>query len=120
MNHMSSASSIDFREFYLSTEPGQTGLNLSDARQAKWYVDFAAVRGGAVIRRMFNRISLKGDSPTCTLFTGHVGCGKSTELQQLVERLEGAGFHVVYFSVDEDLDMGDVDVGDVLDRKSVV
>ncbi|MGD1938004.1 MAG: ATP-binding protein [Cyanophyceae cyanobacterium] len=111
---MSSASSIDFREFYLSTEPGQTGLNLSDARQAKWYVDFAAVRGGAVIRRMFNRISLKGDSPTCTLFTGHVGCGKSTELQQLVERLEGAGFHVVYFSVDEDLDMGDVDVGDVL------
>lgn len=111
---MTSANAIDFREFYLATEPGQTGLDLSDDRQAQWYVDFAEVRGGAVIRKMFNRIRMYGDRPTCTLFSGHVGCGKSTELQQLVAQLEDAGFHVVYFSVDEDLDMGDVDVGDVL------
>ncbi len=108
------AEGIDFRKFYLSTEPGQTGLDLSDELQAQWYVDFAAVRGGAVIRKMFNRICLYGDRPTCTLFTGHVGCGKSTELQQLVERLREEGFQVGYFSVDKDLDMGDVDVGDVL------
>ncbi len=51
---------------------------------------------------------------TCNLFTGHVGCGKSTELLYLKKELEEEGFHVVYFESDEDLDMGDVDISDIL------
>ncbi|MBA3924541.1 MAG: AAA family ATPase, partial [Nostocaceae cyanobacterium] len=52
--------------------------------------------------------------PTCQLFTGHIGCGKSTELQRLKSELEYAGFHVVYFESSQDLDMADIDVSDIL------
>jgi tRNA uridine 5-carbamoylmethylation protein Kti12 len=50
----------------------------------------------------------------CVLFTGHIGCGKSTELLRLKKELEDEGFHVVYFESSEDLEMTDVDIGDVL------
>jgi hypothetical protein len=42
------------------------------------------------------------------------GCGKSTELLRLRAELEQDGFHVVYFESSEDLEMADVDIGDVL------
>src|SRR3712207_1329236 len=51
---------------------------------------------------------------TCELFTGHIGCGKSTELLRLKADLEQEGFHVVYFESSQDLEMGDVDIGDIL------
>ncbi len=54
------------------------------------------------------------DAPTCQLFTGHVGSGKSTELLRLKHLLEEAGFHVVYFECDDVLEMSDVDVTDIL------
>ncbi len=54
------------------------------------------------------------DRPTCALFTGHIGCGKSTELLRLKMELEKAGFHVVYFASSEDLELTDVDIVDVL------
>jgi hypothetical protein len=46
--------------------------------------------------------------------SGHIGCGKSTELLRLKTELEQEGFHVVYFESSEDLEMTDVDIGDVL------
>jgi hypothetical protein len=49
-----------------------------------------------------------------SLFTGHIGCGKSTELLRLKLELEQEGFHVVYFESSEDLEMADVDIGDVM------
>lgn len=104
----------DLRAFYRATDPSQT-LNVADPNDARLYVDFAPVRGGEIIKKIRNRISfLSPDQPTCTLFTGHVGCGKSTELQRLVKDLRGDRFHVVYFQVDRDLEMTDVDAGDVL------
>ncbi len=54
------------------------------------------------------------DEPTCALFTGHIGCGKSTELLRLKAELEDDGFHVVYFVSSDDLEMADVDISDVL------
>jgi len=105
---------IDLRAFYRATDPSQT-LNVADPNDARLYVDFAPVRGGEIIKKIRNRIAfLSPDQPTCTLFTGHIGCGKSTELQRLVQELRSDGFHVVYFQVDRDLEMTDVDVGDVL------
>jgi len=47
-------------------------------------------------------------------FTGHIGCGKSTELLRLKTELEQQGFHVVYFESSQDLDMADVDISDIL------
>ncbi|NEO77927.1 MAG: ATP-binding protein [Moorea sp. SIO4G3] len=54
------------------------------------------------------------DQPTCQLFTGHIGCGKSTELSRLKAELLAENFYVVYFESDQDLEMNDVDVGDIL------
>jgi hypothetical protein len=57
---------------------------------------------------------LSPDKPTCQLFTGHIGCGKSTELQRLKADLEQQGFHVVYFESSQVLEMADVDVTDIM------
>jgi len=54
------------------------------------------------------------NQPSCDLFTGHIGCGKSTELLRLKAELEAEGFHVVYFESSDDLEMADVDIADVL------
>jgi hypothetical protein len=62
---------------------------------------------------MFRIISYS-DKPTHQLFTGHRGCGKSTELLRLKKRLEGDGFYVVYFAADEDLDANDLTYTDLL------
>jgi predicted AAA+ superfamily ATPase len=62
---------------------------------------------------MFKTISYS-DQNTHHLFTGHRGCGKSTELLRLKARLEEAGFHVVYFAVDEYLDPNDLIYTDLL------
>ena len=81
----------------------------------QYYIDFASVRGSDIIRELERTITLlSGNRPTCQLFTGHIGCGKSTELFRLKDKLEKGGYHVVYFESSEDLDMGDVDVSDIL------
>ncbi|MDX2041495.1 MAG: ATP-binding protein [Acidobacteriota bacterium] len=48
------------------------------------------------------------------LVSGHRGCGKSTELLQLQEQLTKDGFFVVYFDVEEMLDLADIKYQDVL------
>ncbi|MEA5464117.1 ATP-binding protein [Leptothoe sp. PORK10 BA2] len=57
---------------------------------------------------------LSPDEATTQLFTGNIGCGKSTELLRLKAQLEQQGFHVVYFESDRDLEMADVDISDIL------
>jgi energy-coupling factor transporter ATP-binding protein EcfA2 len=105
---------IDLQKFYQATNPSKT-LRADDPQDQKYYVDFSSVRGGKLIEELKWMISsLSPDEPTCTLFTGHIGCGKSTELLQLKQLLEAEGFHVVYFESSEDLEMADVDIGDVL------
>lgn len=79
------------------------------------YIDFSSVRGSSVIREFERTISvLSGNEPTCQLFTGHIGCGKSTELLRLKYQLENQNYHVVYFESSQDLDMADVDITDIL------
>lgn len=81
----------------------------------QYYIDFASVRGGKIIESLERTITrISPDEPTCQLFTGHIGCGKSTELFRLKAELEQAGFYVVYFESSQDLDMGDVDISDIL------
>ncbi|MGK7928404.1 MAG: ATP-binding protein [Spirulina sp.] len=105
---------VDLRSFYRATNPSQT-LEIAKPEDRKYYIDFSAVRGVDLIKRLKRRISFfSPDRPTCTLFTGHIGCGKSTELLHLKLELEKEGFHVVYFESSEDLEMTDVDISDVL------
>lgn len=105
---------IDLRQFFQATNPGRS-LDPRDAIDRKFYIDFSEVRGEQIISEIKDLITyLQPDDPTCTLFTGHVGCGKSTELLRLRAELEEEGFHVVYFESTEDLEMADVDIGDVL------
>ena len=106
---------IEFiRHFYRATDPGKP-LFAQDPEDQKLYIDFSEVRGGQIIEELKDNISFfSPDSPTCSLFTGHIGCGKSTELLRLKLELEQEGFHVVYFESSEDLEMADVDIGEVL------
>jgi hypothetical protein len=88
-------------------------MGKSEDRQ--YYIDFSSVRGKKIIESLKRTITLiSPDEPTCQLFTGHIGCGKSTELLKLKAELEQEGFLVVYFESSQDLDMADVDVTDIL------
>jgi hypothetical protein len=83
------------------------------------YVNLTGMRGGddlaALIARRIRRSDLT-PSPVFSklLFSGHRGCGKTTELFRLKHKLEEQGYFVVYFDVEEELDIADVKYLDVL------
>jgi hypothetical protein len=105
---------LDVQQFFRAYNPSTT-LNFGNDRDRKYYIDFSSVRGSDIIRELGRTITvLAGDDPTCQLFTGHIGCGKSTELLRLKDEMEHKGFHVVYFESSQDLDMADVDISDIL------
>ena len=105
---------LDLARFYQACNPSKT-LIAGKPDDQKYYIDFSSVRGSNIIQELGRTITrLSPDAPTCQLFTGHIGCGKSTELIRLKADLERQGFHVVYFESSEDLDMADVDVTDIL------
>lgn len=105
---------VDLRAFNKATNPNKT-LDISKAEDKSYYIDFSSVRGGDVLKKVKNKITyFLPDEPTCTLFTGHIGCGKSTELLRLKLELEQAGFEVIYFESDKDLEITDVDIADIL------
>jgi hypothetical protein len=80
-----------------------------------YYIDFTSVRGGKIIEALLRTIAkISPNIPTCQLFTGHLGCGKSTELLRLKAELEARDFHVVYFESTQVLEMVDIDITDIL------
>ncbi|MGP1384507.1 MAG: ATP-binding protein [Thainema sp.] len=105
---------LDATTFYQACNPGRP-LEIQNNRDRDFYVDFSTVRGGDVIHELTRTITrLSPEEPTCQLFTGHIGCGKSTELFRLKYELEQQGFHVVYFESDRNLEVADVDISDIL------
>lgn len=105
---------LELDRFYKACNPSKT-LVAGDPGDYQYYIDFASVRGGKIIESLQRTITrISPDEPTCQLFTGHIGCGKSTELFRLKAELEQEGFYVVYFESSQDLDMGDVDISDIL------
>lgn len=102
------------QKFFQATNPART-LNVENPEDEKCYIDFSSVRGGKVIEELKENITFFAtDDRTCVLFTGHIGCGKSTELFRLKAELQAEGFHVVYFESSDDLEMTDVDISDIL------
>jgi hypothetical protein len=105
---------LNFSRFFKACNPSKT-LVMGDAADRQYYIDFSDVRGCKIVEELQRTIvRISPDEPTCQLFTGHIGCGKSTELQRLKTELELAGFHVVYFESSQDLDMADIDISDIL------
>lgn len=105
---------IDLPKFYRACNPSKP-LSMGEAEDRKYYIDFSSVRGNKIIESLKRTITLiSPNEPTCQLFTGHIGCGKSTELLRLKTELEQQGCHVVYFESSQDLDMADVDITDIL------
>lgn len=83
------------------------------------YVDCAPWRGDEHIVRMIAQRIIRADADKPAQFlkqllAGHRGCGKSTELLLLKERLEKEGFFVVYFDAAFEIDVNDVDYADIL------
>ncbi|MEQ8958447.1 MAG: ATP-binding protein, partial [Coleofasciculus sp. C2-GNP5-27] len=100
--------------FFKACNPART-LVMGNPEDRQYYINFSSVRGGKIIEALGRTIArLSPDEPTCQLFTGHIGCGKSTELFRLKAQLEAEQFHVVYFESSQDLDMADVDISDIL------
>jgi len=105
---------LNLARFFTACNPSKT-LIVSNPSDRQYYIDFSAVRGCKIVEELQRTIvRISPNEPTCQLFTGHIGCGKSTELQRLKAELELAGFHVVYFESSQDLDMADLDVTDIL------
>lgn len=105
---------LDLERFYQACNPSRP-LMVGNAADRRYYIDFASVRGGKIIEALQRTITrISPDIPTCQLFTGHLGCGKSTELLRLQAELEEQKFHVVYFESTHVLEMADVDVTDIL------
>lgn len=105
---------LDLPKFFRACNPSKT-LVVGNLEDRQYYIDFSSVRGTNIVRELGRTITLLGpEDPSCQLFTGHIGCGKSTELFRLKSELENQGFHVVYFESSQDLDMADVDISDIL------
>ncbi|MDJ0707467.1 MAG: ATP-binding protein [Leptolyngbyaceae cyanobacterium MO_188.B28] len=102
----------NLRDFFRACNPAKT-LNCKHEQDRKYYIDFSEVRGAEIVEELAKSISW-ADEPTCQLFSGHIGCGKSTELLRLTANLEEEGFHIVYFESSQLLEMGDIDVSDIL------
>ena len=79
----------------------------------RYYVDLSAVRKTEAIEGV--NISLEfqeaGDFTTI-LFTGHRGCGKSTELKRIQQRWE-EDYQVIYLEANEETDINDADYTDL-------
>ncbi|MBD2317622.1 ATP-binding protein [Phormidium tenue] len=105
---------LELSRFYKACNPTHP-LDSSNEEDRSYYVDLSTVRGARLIESMVRTIArIAPDEATCQLFTGHIGCGKSTELLRLKYLLEQQKFHVVYFECDRQLELSDVDVSDVL------
>ncbi|NES20663.1 MAG: AAA family ATPase [Symploca sp. SIO3E6] len=103
----------DLRRFFRACNPSKV-LRLENPEDQQYYIDFSGVRGTEILEELGETICLMSPDYTCQLFTGHIGCGKSTELLRLKTQLEQEGFHVVYFESSQDLDMVDLDISDIL------
>lgn len=85
---------------------------LSGADLNQYYVDLASVRKTEAIEGVNTVLDFQEPGEfSSILFTGHRGCGKSTELQRIRSQWE-EDFHVVYFEADEETYINDAEYTD--------
>ncbi|XZN94643.1 MAG: P-loop NTPase fold protein [Microcoleus sp.] len=80
---------------------------------ARYYVDLSAVRNTVAIDDVSTDLDLQEPGEFNTiLFTGHRGCGKSTELKRIQSRWENE-YRVIYIEFDQELDAYDTEYTDL-------
>jgi hypothetical protein len=105
---------LNVKEFYQATNPART-LSVNNDEDNNYYIDFSSVRGEQIIEDITTSITWAEEGQFVhQLFTGHMGCGKSTELLRLKRDLEQEKFYVVYFESEQELDIYDADINDIL------
>ena len=89
---------LDLVRIFQACNPSKT-LVVSKPEDKQYYIDFSKVRGAKIIEELGRTITrLSPEQPTCQLFTGHIGCGKSTELLRLKAELVQQVFHGFYYA----------------------
>jgi energy-coupling factor transporter ATP-binding protein EcfA2 len=85
---------------------------LSGAGLERYYVDLAPVRKTEAIEGVNTALDFQEAGDFCTiLFTGHRGCGKSTELQRIHRQWE-RDYRVIYLEANEETDINDAEYTD--------
>lgn len=85
---------------------------LSGPGLTRYYVELASVRKTEAIEGVNTVLEFQEAGDFCTiLFTGHRGCGKSTELQRIRHQWE-QDFRVVYLEANEETDINDAEYTD--------
>ena len=80
---------------------------------ARYYVDLSAVRKTEAIEGVSKILEFQDPGEfTTILFTGHRGCGKSTELKRIQHQWE-QDYRVIYLEADEETDINDADYTDL-------
>lgn len=78
----------------------------------RYYVDLSEVRKTEAIAGVSNILDFQEPEQfTTILFTGHRGCGKSTELKRIQKQWE-KDYRVIYLEVDEQTDINDASYTD--------
>ncbi|MDJ0618172.1 MAG: AAA family ATPase [Calothrix sp. MO_192.B10] len=79
----------------------------------KYYVDLSAVRKTSAVDNVSTILDFQEPADFSTiLFTGHRGCGKSTELKKIQKRWQ-ENYHVIYLEVNEETDINDASYTDL-------
>ena len=104
---------VNWNEFFKASNPSLV-VDVGMPKDKKYYIDFSSVRGTKVIEEIENTINNSSPDPSCQWFTGHIGCGKSTELLRLKNSLQYNGFYVVFFQSTEHLLLSDINIGAIL------
>jgi energy-coupling factor transporter ATP-binding protein EcfA2 len=79
----------------------------------RYYVDLSAVRSKKAIAGVSARLTtLEPGDFTTILFTGHRGCGKSTELRRIEDRWKDE-YRVIYLEAEKELDINDAEYIDL-------
>ena len=86
---------------------------LEGADMERYYVDLSAVRKTSAIDSVSTILDFQEAADFSTiLFTGHRGCGKSTELKRIQNQWEKQ-YHVIYLEVNEETDINDANYTDL-------
>jgi ABC-type phosphate transport system ATPase subunit len=79
----------------------------------KYYVDLSSVRSTETVQNITTKLAFLEPQEFCTiLFTGHRGCGKSTELKR-IERKLNSKYYIIYLEADIELDINDTEYTDL-------